>query len=301
MRADDQITDRKLEKADFNDIYDRPDPRAYFDRLGSLDYAVPHHGQRVFLKVLDALDVDSPTVVDLCCSYGVNAALMKCDLTLDHLYDHYADDQVAHLAPEQLADEDRSFYRSHRRRAAPRVIGLDTASSAVEYAVNVGLLDAGASDNLEQNDPSPELAKIVGEADLITVTGGIGYITDRSIDRLLDCTSPDRRPWFAALCLRTVDFTPVADTLARHGLITEQLDNATFPQRRFADDLERKFALRSLAEQGLDPTGKEADGEYHVNVFLSRPSEDVAVAPIDALLDDLAPPDSPSAMNHLPG
>ncbi|TDE54030.1 hypothetical protein E1295_16175 [Nonomuraea mesophila] len=295
------MTDRKLVKADFNDIYDRPDPRAYYERLGSLDYAVPHHGQQVFLRVLDALDVDSPTVVDLCCSYGVNAALMKCDLTLDHLYDHYGDDPVAHLATDELIDEDRGFYRSHRRRAAPRVVGLDTASSAVDYAVQVGLLDVGASDNLEQNDPSPELAKIMGEADLITVTGGIGYITDRSIDRLLDCTSSDRRPWFAALCLRTVDFAPVADTLARHGLVTEQLEDATFPQRRFADDMEQEFALRALAEQGLDPTGKEAAGEYHVNVFLSRPSADVADAPIDAILEDLTPPDNASARHHLSG
>ncbi|TDC08394.1 hypothetical protein E1267_10260 [Nonomuraea longispora] len=295
------MTDRKLEKAGFNDIYDRPDPRAYYERLGSLDYAVPHHGQQVFLKVLDALDVDSPTVVDLCCSYGVNAALMKCDLTLDDLYGHYGDDPVAHLATEELIDEDRGFYQSRRRPAAPRVVGLDTASSAVDYAVQVGLLDAGASDNLEQNDPSPELAKIMGKADLITVTGGIGYITDRSIDRLLDCTPPDRRPWFAALCLRTVDFAPVADTLARHGLVTEQLENATFPQRRFANDMEQEFALRALAEQGLDPTGKEATGEYHVNVFLSRPSEDVAGAPIDALLEDLTTPGNASATRHLSG
>ncbi|GAA3167106.1 hypothetical protein GCM10020001_110810 [Nonomuraea salmonea] len=41
MRADNQISDQKLMKADFNDIYHQPDPRPYYDRLGSLDYAVP--------------------------------------------------------------------------------------------------------------------------------------------------------------------------------------------------------------------------------------------------------------------
>ncbi|MFC5831863.1 class I SAM-dependent methyltransferase [Nonomuraea insulae] len=248
--------------------------------------------------MLDALDVDTPTVVDLCCSYGVNAALLKCDLTLDGLYDHYGTERVAALESEELADEDRAFYESRRRRTPPRVIGVDTAASAVEYAVQVGLLDTGAVENMERDDPSPELAAALSEADLITVTGGIGYITDRSIGRLLDCTSSDHRPWFAALCLRTVDFTPVADMLARHGLVTEQLENTTFPQRRFADDSERDFALQSLAEQGLDPTGKEGEGEYHVNVFLSRPSEDVATAPIGTLLDSMTP--TPSA-NHLSG
>lgn len=289
MRADDQITDRKLKKADFDEIYTRPDPRSYYDRLGELDYSVPGHGQRVFRKVLDALDVDEPTVVDLCCSYGVNAALLKCDLTLDHLYDHYCDERLARLASDELAEEDRDFYQSRRLKDAPRVIGVDTSAPAVEYAMTVGLLDGGAVENLEQDDPSPELAAVVDEADLITVTGGIGYITDRTIDRLLDCTSADRRPWFAALCLRTVDFTPVADSLARHGLVTEQLEGATFPQRRFADESERDFALRALAEQGVDPAGKEEAGEYHVNVFLSRPGEDVAAAPIDSVLDGVIP------------
>ncbi|MEV4477675.1 class I SAM-dependent methyltransferase [Nonomuraea sp. NPDC049504] len=287
MRADNQISDQKLMKADFNDIYHQPDPRPYYDRLGSLDYAVPHHGQRVFRKVLDALDVDTPTVVDLCCSYGVNAALLKCDLTLDHLYDHYGDEDMACLASEELADADRVFYEDRRRRTPPRVVGIDTSAPAVEYGLQVGLLDEGLIENMECDDPSPELAAAVSEADLITVTGGIGYITDRSIDRLLDCTLPGQRPWFAALCLRTVDFTPVADTLARHGLVTEQLHDTTFPQRRFADDRERDFALDSLAAQGLDPAGKEDAGEYHVNVFLARPSEHIAAAPIDTVLDDM--------------
>jgi hypothetical protein len=302
VRADDQITDRELKKADFSDIYDRPDPRAYYNRLGDLDYSVPHHGQRVFRKVLDALDVDSPTVVDLCCSYGVNAALLKCDLTLDRLYDHYDADRTADLTPAELAEADCAFFESRRRPSAPRVIGVDAATPAVEYAVQVGLLDAGAAENMEQDDPSPELAQAVSEADLITVTGGIGYITDRSIDRLLDCTTPDHRPWFAALCLRTVDYTPVADTLARHGLVTEQLDD-TFPQRRFADELEREFALRTLAEQGIDPTGKEDTGAYHVNVFLSRPGEDVAAAPIDTVLGGVAAPPlgAPDAQSLVPG
>ncbi|MCG5214006.1 hypothetical protein [Streptosporangium sp. KLBMP 9127] len=278
----------KIEKADFNAIYDRPDPRDYYNGLGALDYAAPHHGQRVFRKVLDALDVDRPTIVDLCCSYGVNAALLKHDLTLENLYDRYGSDQIAGLATDELTDADRAFYADRRRADAPRVIGVDTAASAIEYALEVGLLDGGAVEDMERDKPSSELADAVGEADLITVTGGIGYITDQSIDRLLDCTSPERRPWFAALCLRTVSYEPVAESLARHGLVTEQLEEHTFPQRRFAGPEERDYAMRALAEQGLDPLGKESAGEYHVNVYLSRPGDEVAARPIQTILTDVA-------------
>ncbi|EST36825.1 hypothetical protein [Streptomyces roseochromogenus] len=52
-------------KARFDDIYDRPDPRAYFRRLAPLEYEIPHHAQPVFRQAATertALD-DEPTVL----------------------------------------------------------------------------------------------------------------------------------------------------------------------------------------------------------------------------------------------
>jgi hypothetical protein len=284
-----------LAKANFDDIYDQPDPRSYFRALGAFDYCVPHYGQQVFDRVLDALPVEQPTLVDLCCSYGVNAALFKHDLDLRDLYDHYRSDDVAKLSVEELAELDREFYASVRREQVPEVIGLDTAGNAVGYAVDVGLLDEGIAQNLEDRDPSPDLAAAVGSADLLTVTGGIGYVTERTFDRLLGCADPDRRPWVAALCLRTVPFEPIAECLAGQGLVTEQLDGVTFPQRRFTNDDEREYALSELDAMGIDADGRETEGSYHVNVFLSRPLEDVAERSIDEIFDDL-----PTKPSHVP-
>jgi SAM-dependent methyltransferase len=274
-------------KANFDDVYDLPDPRAYYRALAALDYEVPSHGQQVFRQVLDVLPADAPTVLDLCCSYGVNAALLKHDLDLGDLYDHYGGTSHTDLSPDEMAAADRAFYTERRRPDAPDVIGVDTAARAVDYAVGVGLLDAGAAVNLEHDQPPSQLADAVGDADLITVTGGIGYITERTFDRVLDCTSPDRRPWLAALCLRTVPYAPVAAALTRRGLVTEKLAGRTFPQRRFADDQERAYAMSTLAARGLDPEGKESEGAYHVDVYLSRPPADIAAQPIDAVLGSL--------------
>jgi hypothetical protein len=232
-------------KASFDDLYVQPDPRAYYRGLGALGYEVPRHGQRVFDGVLDTLDADEPTVVDLCCSYGVNAALLKHDLELDELEGHYRSEQLAAVSTGALADIDRAYFEETRRDQAPRVIGVDTAAPAVEYAVDVGLLDAGFAENLEVADPSPELRDHAARADLITVTGGVGYITDQTFDRLLDCSTDGHRPWVASLCLRTVSYQPVAECLARHGLVTERLDDVTFPQRRFASAEEQRFARRT--------------------------------------------------------
>lgn len=274
-------------KADFDDIYVQPDPRAYYEGLGAYDYQIPQHGKAVFQQVLDALPADSPTVVDLCCSYGVNAALLKHDIELTDLYDHYSSDEAAKLSSEQLADYDREFFIDRLLPDAPEVIGLDAAAPAIDYAVEVGLLDGGASENLEVSDPSPTLAAALADADLYTVTGGIGYVTELTFDRLLACSDPENRPWIASLCLRTVPFDPIAECLEAHGLVTEQLENVTFPQRRFATADEQTAALKALARRGISPEGREAEGSYYVDVFLSRPVEEALAHPATEILADL--------------
>jgi hypothetical protein len=286
--------DRVLAKTNFDDIYDQSDPRAYYRWLGSYDYAVPHYGKQMFRQVLDALPVAQPTLVDLCCSYGVNAALLKHDLELSDLYERYRSPELADLPADELAELDREFYASVRRDDAPEVIGFDAAANAIDYAVEVGLLDRGVVQNLEVVEPSPDVAAAVGAADLLTVTGGIGYVTERTFDRLLGCSDPDNLPWVASLCLRTVPFEPIAEALASQGLVTEHLDGVTFPQRRFTGADEREYALSELDALGIDTEGREADGAYHVNVFLSRPAEDVAERPIGEILSDI-----PETTDHL--
>jgi hypothetical protein len=283
----DEDTAGSPSKANFDAIYNRADPRAYYRELAALDYEVPHHGQQVFRRLLDALGRRETTVVDLCCSYGVNAALLEHDLELADLYDRYGGEDTSDLTHDELVAADRAFYAEHRRPDAPEVVGVDTAARAVSYAVEVGLLDTGAVEDLERHDPSPDLAGAVADADLVTVTGGIGYITERTFGRVIDATTSDRPPWVAALCLRTVPYTPIAETLARKGLVTERLEGRTFPQRRFVDDHERAYAVRTVAARGLDPQGKEAEGLYHAEVYLSRPAGDVAEQPIETLLNTL--------------
>ncbi len=64
---------------------------------------------------------------------------------------------------------------------------MDVAENAVSYALKAGLLDAGAAEDLENDPPSKTLREAVSSADIFTVTGGIGYITERTFEALLDC------------------------------------------------------------------------------------------------------------------
>ncbi|GGV22494.1 methyltransferase type 12 [Streptomyces longisporoflavus] len=261
-------------KTRFDDIYDRPDPRAYFRTLAPLQYEIPQQAQNVFRHTLaqrsEVRGTRLPvTVLDLCCSYGINAALLNHDLTLADLYAHYTSAETAALTRGELIEADKEFYASRRRTDAVPVIGLDTAGNATSYALEVGLLDEAYAENLERHPPSDELCRAVGRVGLITVTGGIGYITHRTFEALLDAT---RVPvWVSAFVLRTVPFQQILAVLDAHGLATETDPERTYPQRLFTDPVEQAGAVAQVLKAGEDPAGLEAEGRYYTRLHLSRP------------------------------
>ncbi len=278
-------------KANFDHVYDLPDPRGYFEALGSLDYLAPEHGRRLFPTLLQELRAGGGPdgVLDLCCSYGVNAALLGHDLTLKDLYAHYASRELADLPTEGLLEADRAFYAGHKNGGPSGIVGADSAANAVRYALGAGLLGAGFGENLEQVEPSDDFRRGVGNVGLITVTGGVGYVWERTFDRVLRSVAgagtDGRAPWVATLPARLVDYGPLSELFSGYGLVTEKLSTRTFPQRRFADAAERDHALRELAKLGVDPAGKEEEGWYHADLYLSRPAEEASKASVDELFE----------------
>lgn len=265
-------------KAQLGHVYNQADPRGYFQTLGDIDWKAPAHGQRVFPGLVQRqrahLGREDVVVLDLCCSYGINAALLNHDLTLDDLYAHYGSVELAALSTDELVVADRVFYGRHRRSRPVQVIGIDVADHAVAYAQRSGLHWAGSSENLEIVDPDATLAHHLSGVDLITVTGGVGYITERTFDRVLQHAGAGDGCWVAVFALRWVPYERIAEVLARYGMITEKLSEHTFRQRRFIDDVEQDYVLGQLESMGIDPTGKESEGWYHSNFYLSYPVAD---------------------------
>ncbi|AOR36824.1 hypothetical protein BFF78_02310 [Streptomyces fodineus] len=262
-------------KSRFDDIYDRPDPRTYFRRLAPLEYEIPHHAQPVFRQAaaeraaLDDGRPGRPAVLDVCCSYGINAALLNHDVTLAEMYERYTSPACEQMSTAQLAASDKQFYAERRRSEAVPVFGLDVSGPAVDYALEVGLLDAAFTDDLEQGSPGPALSSALAEVGLITLTGGGSYITDRTFRALLDGA---RRPvWVSAFVLRTVSYHPIVRTLAAHGLSTTVEVSRTYPQRRFTDAREQQYAIAAVRALGGDPAGREEAGRFHTLHYESRP------------------------------
>ncbi|KYK43865.1 hypothetical protein A1D31_37695 [Bradyrhizobium liaoningense] len=272
-------------KAIFDDIYALDDPRAYFSVLGGLDYMIPDVAEPVVRQILAAKASATglkPVVLDVGCSYGINAAVHRFPLTFGGLRHRYARREMRAISSETLVRLDRHFYAAWPDVGLARFIGLDVSAPAISYATNVGLLEQGIVADLEKEPLSTDAAHILRSADIIMSTGCIGYITEKTFSKILDAT--DKCPWIISFVLRMFPFKSFASTFAGHGLVTERLSGATFIQRRFRDAEEFEGCLASLAALGLDATGLESEGLFHADLILSRPEADARATPLESIV-----------------
>ncbi len=287
MSGDPTFEDINEVKADMDHIYNNLDPRAYFNELNKLDYAIPDTAKPIFQKLIGHLrksQDDTIHVLDLGCSYGVNAAILKHDLSMDELYEHWGQKKMTDVTSEGVVAYDQQFFADIDASEDIEVIGFDPAENAIAYGVESGLLDEGFAINLE-TEPLSALAKEkLAPVDLVMSTGCVGYLTEKSFDRLLPVITEDRQPWIANFVLRLFPFDAIAKSMDKWGYVTEKLEDQTFFQREFASDDEHEKVLEQLRDQGVDPTGHEAEGNFLAEFYLSRPKKDAAEVPIGRLL-----------------
>lgn len=263
-------------KASFDDIYDRPDPREYYARMSELDYRIPELAKPFFQQQIREYRartrVDTPTVLDIGCSYGVNAALLRFDTTVSDLADHYrAGADVDHAA---LIARDRGLVAARDQLNGVRFIGMDAARPALAYAREAGFLHDTVHADLEAGDPTEAQRRTLAAADIVISTGCIGYVTEKTVKRVA-LAHPRRRPWMAHFVLRMFSFEPIAAELAVLGYHTERAPGV-FEQRRFASDSERTQVLNTLAANGIDTEGQESTGWLLANLYISRPLQNHA-------------------------
>lgn len=273
-------------KADMNHIYNQTDPRHYFRELNKLDYAIPDTAKPIFQSLIGHLQRnqdDMLHVLDLGCSYGVNAAILKHDLSMDDLYDHWGQAKMKGATSDQVVADDQRFFADIDNPEEIMMIGLDQAENAIEFGVESGLLDEGIVANLETDPLSATARKTLGQVDLVISTGCVGYLTEKSFDRFLPAFTEGSQPWLANFVLRLFPFDAIEESLGRWGYVTEKLEGETFFQREFVSDDEQEKVLELLRDQGIDPTGKEDEGHFLAELYLSRPTADVDAMPFERL------------------
>lgn len=254
-------------KASFDDIYDRADPRDYYLRMSELDYRIPELAKphfEQFITGFRSATGTAPTVLDIGCSYGVNAALMRFDTTVAHLAEHYRGGDTA-----ARIERDRARLAARDRHPQVRFVGMDASAAALTYATAAGLLQDAVHADLESGPPTAAQRAVLASTDMVISTGCIGYVTDRTLLQVVHAHG-ERLPWMAHFVLRMYDYGPIARRLARLGYHTRKMPG-TFHQRRFASDAERAQVLNTLSAKGIDPSGVEQDGWMHAELYYSTP------------------------------
>ena len=105
MSGDTAFEEINEAKANMDYLYDQPDPRAYFREMQKLGYTIPSVAKPIFQKLISQLQRqrnNSVHVLDLGCSYGVNAALLKHDLSMPELYEHWGQEALLEATPGEV-------------------------------------------------------------------------------------------------------------------------------------------------------------------------------------------------------
>lgn len=273
-------------KANMEHIYGQPDPRAYFRELQKVDYQIPDRAKPVFQALIDRLESRKGGPVralDIGCSYGVNAALLKHDLDMADLYARWTDPILDKASPKQVIDSDRRFFEALPVANRAAMVGLDPSEPAISYAEDTGLLEHGLALNLEDDALPDAAADALAPVDLVMSTGCVGYVTEASFDRLMPAVTRGRSPWLANFVLRMFPFDPIEQSLESRGYVTEKLDGESFVQRVFMSEGEQAGVIDALEAQDIDPAGKEAEGTLIAEFYLSRPEAE-ADLPLAKLL-----------------
>ncbi|TGS08937.1 MAG: hypothetical protein E5W56_00165 [Mesorhizobium sp.] len=259
-------------KHDFTAAYNRRWPHAYFRAHLALDYVISDRAkpvfERIFAEYRRVRNKTSLKIIDVGCSYGINAALLRTDLDLDDLYAAYLKSGGSLSGRQEL--EHRAFFRDRGLRDDIQFVGVDPSFRAVRYAQTLGLLEVGVTADLETRDLSVKERCALEDADILISTGCVGYATERTFARVYDASATSR-PWVVAFVMHPFSYDDIAAALRGFGLETKHLDQFRQRQRRFSTLVERRAILKAMSKLGMEDRLERTTGYIYASCYVSAP------------------------------
>jgi hypothetical protein len=261
----------------FDDIYNLEDCSAYFRAMDHAGFRTAHHAVAAFRKTRDALarlrGLEAVNVMDFASGYGIAAALMRHDVTLDDVLMRYRDAWFDQASARDVIAADAKWYGTHKRDdMKDSFAGIDIADRALKYGCDVGIFEAGFAEDLQANAPSEGLQRWLSICDLIVECGSVAHMLPDALARVLDAAP--RRPWVITAPIRGNDTAEAIEVMQSRGMVVEVLDVPPFRHRRFADADEQARAIANARARGHDTDGFESEGYFHAQLFLARPLDE---------------------------
>lgn len=263
----------------FDDIYNLPDCRSYYRAMDHAGFRTAHHAVGWFRKVQVELKrmrgLDATSVVDFASGYGIAAALLRHDLSLNDVLARYRDPWFDDATSDAVIAADRDWYAGARRAGdTDSYAGIDIADKALSYGRSVGIFDQVFPENLQENPLSDDLQATMAKCDLIVECGSVAHMLPDALDRLLQAAV--RKPWIATAPIRGNDTSQAIDVMHRHGYDVASVTKVPFRHRRFADADEQARAIANAQARGHVTEGFETEGFFQAQVFLARPPHEVS-------------------------
>ncbi len=282
-----EINDKKL---DLNEVYDLKDPTPYYQSIIQYEYDLPERAKSYFKKIINTYrnyeSVNSVKILDIGCSYGINAALLKFDKSITELYQHYTNPlrlQESELSRRHL---DSKWFHESRFDEELQFIGLDSAEQAVNYATESQLIQSGISTNLEKFPLLKEHYTNLKDINLLISTGCIGYITEVTFKKILSAVEDLSKLWGAVFVLKMFDISELQKTLAQHNLVLVET-GVTVKQRSFSSFEEKESMINFIEKQGLSAENEKKSDNLFAQLFLISPPPVTNQPLIKKLLYDL--------------
>jgi len=270
-------------KATFDECYRSPTPANYCAEMSRVGYEIGDRANPYFSaaagELQRALGDDLPVVgLDLGCSYGIGAALLNHTVSFGQMARFFADLDAP--TREACVDATREWLSGNRNQDTFDYLGLDSSPEAIRFAEDAGLIESGIARNLEDagEQLSSEETDSVRRCNLLTSTGAIGYVGERTLSPLLENlgrSAPKAHgPYVVVTILRMFDPAQVAATFKRFGYRFEPLKGIRLRQRRFESPAERNGTLKLLEERGVITRGWESEGFQYADLFAAAPPRD---------------------------
>lgn len=270
-------------KSSFEEVYCSPTPHAYFGEMQRLGYEIGEQAKPYFRAAARLLrqqiGPNHPIrLLDVGCSYGVGAALSKYDFSFHELADFFSDQASEDY--RTCVKETRELIAAEGTEAPLRCAGADASREAIRFAVETGLLEAGIAKNLEDDDSlDSQDAAILKKCTLLTSTGAIGYVGEKTLTPFLDLLGKglelSHGPYAVVTILRMFDPAPIARTFAKSGYLFVRVPGVRLRQRAFDGDREFDETIELLHQRGLDPEGWETKGHLYADLFAAASEKDL--------------------------
>lgn len=269
-------------KADFDDVYTAPTPHAYIESMAKRGYEIGEQARAYAAAAAELLrerngEAWPAQMLDVGCSYGIGSAFIKYGCLFDEMVAFFAS-----RAPEEYhaaCEATRMWLNVAPPACDVRTVGLDNSQPAIRFAVDAGLLDGGISRDLERSGaaPSDEECAWFRSCNLLISTGAIGYVTERTLDVVLECLGEDHPGPFGPLAIVTIlrmfDSAPIQAVFEKNGFEFGAVPDVRLPQRRFDNAGERQNVLSLLHDRGIDTTGWEDRGKLYADLFIAGRGE----------------------------